>query len=133
MKDESAADLTAAPNKIRTPARASLNTHEGGKSNRYNSQTKRRSPSMNAEHVFTLVRNRHTVRAYGEGQADELTKLGAKGFQVQFHSHARAILSVDFPAAITELCGVLSEVTIPIEEIIAGGGDRKSTRLNSSH
>jgi hypothetical protein len=35
-----------------------------------------------------------------ELQADELTKLKASGFQVEFHSHARAILSVDFPAAI---------------------------------
>jgi hypothetical protein len=37
-------------------------------------------------------------------------------------SHARAILSADFPEAIAELCGVLSEVAIPIEEIVAGGG-----------
>src|SRR5262245_52065846 len=55
-------------------------------------------------------------------QADKLAKLEAKGFQVEFHSHARAILSVDFPYAIDELCGVLSDVTIPFEEIIAGGG-----------
>jgi hypothetical protein len=57
-----------------------------------------------------------------EVQADELSKLKAIGFQVEFHSHARAILSVDFPAGIEELCGVLAKVTIPIEEIIAGGG-----------
>src|SRR5262249_47093469 len=55
-------------------------------------------------------------------QADELANLEAKGFQVEFHSHARAILSVAFPEAVNELCGVLSGVTIPIEEIIAGGG-----------
>jgi len=46
----------------------------------------------------------------------------AKGFQVEFLSHARAILSVDFPAAVAELEGALSASTIPIEEIIAGGG-----------
>src|SRR6185437_8945208 len=46
----------------------------------------------------------------------------AKGFQVELLSHARAILSVDFPAAVAELEGALSASTIPIEEIIAGGG-----------
>jgi Restriction endonuclease BglII len=48
--------------------------------------------------------------------------LSAKGFQVEFHSHAEAILSVDFPGAVAELEGALSGTTIPIEEIIAGGG-----------
>jgi hypothetical protein len=43
-------------------------------------------------------------------------------FQVQFLSHANAILSVDFSDTLTELCSVLLDVTIPIEEIIAGGG-----------
>lgn len=44
------------------------------------------------------------------------------GFQVEFHSHAQAILSGDFPAVETELESVLLNATIPIEEIIAGGG-----------
>jgi len=44
------------------------------------------------------------------------------GFQVEFHSHAEAILRVDFPAAAKELAAALGETTIPIEEIIAGGG-----------
>lgn len=48
--------------------------------------------------------------------------LTARGFQVEFHSHAEAILSVDFPDAVAELEGALSDSTIPIEEIIAGGG-----------
>jgi hypothetical protein len=48
--------------------------------------------------------------------------LKTKGFQVEFHSHAEAILSVDFPTATTELEAALSGSTIPIEEIIAGGG-----------
>ena len=52
----------------------------------------------------------------------DLSQLEAKGFQVEFVSHARAILSVDFPEALDALCVVLSELTIPIEEIIAGGG-----------
>ena len=51
-----------------------------------------------------------------------LDSLTAKGFQVEFHSHARAILSVDFPEAVTELEAALINATIPIEEIIAGGG-----------
>jgi hypothetical protein len=49
-------------------------------------------------------------------------KLKRKGFQVEFHSHAEAILSVDFPSACVELEDALSNATIPIEEIIAGGG-----------
>lgn len=51
-----------------------------------------------------------------------LDALIAKGFQVEFHSHARAILSVDFPDAVGELEAALVSATIPIEEIIAGGG-----------
>ena len=31
--------------------------------------------------------------------------LTAKGFQVEFHSHAEAILRVDFPDAVAELDG----------------------------
>lgn len=46
----------------------------------------------------------------------------AKGFQIEFHCHSRGILSVDFPEALTELEAALSHLTIPIEEIIAGGG-----------
>jgi hypothetical protein len=55
-------------------------------------------------------------------KADSLAEIEAIGFQIEFHSHARAILSVDFPSAVDELSQVLLAVTIPIEEIIAGGG-----------
>jgi len=48
--------------------------------------------------------------------------LAAKGFQIEFHHHARAILSVDFPEAVAMLEEALSATTIPIEEIIVGGG-----------
>jgi hypothetical protein len=51
-----------------------------------------------------------------------IADLQGKGFEVQYLSHASAILSVDFPDALTELCTVLIDITIPIEEIIAGGG-----------
>jgi hypothetical protein len=49
-------------------------------------------------------------------------KLKAAGFQVDFHSHAAAILTGDFPTVEDELQDVLLGATIPIEEIIAGGG-----------
>ena len=51
-----------------------------------------------------------------------LTALRAKGFQAEFHSHAEAILTHDFPDTLAQLCKALDSVTIPIEEIIAGGG-----------
>jgi len=51
-----------------------------------------------------------------------LQALEAKGFQIEYHSHARAILTHDFPDAILELCAALDVLTIPIEEIVAGGG-----------
>ena len=56
-------------------------------------------------------------------------KLIAKGYQVEFHSHAQAILAADFPAAADELEEVLDAASIPIEEIIAGGGgETKNTQ-----
>jgi hypothetical protein len=52
-----------------------------------------------------------------------------KGFQIEFHGHAKAILSVDFPEAVCELASVLEHVTIPIQEIIgSGGGETKGTQ-----
>jgi hypothetical protein len=54
--------------------------------------------------------------------ATDLSKLLAKGFQIEFRSHARAILSVDFPEALADLEEALVDLSIPIEEIIAGGG-----------
>lgn len=46
----------------------------------------------------------------------------AQGYQVEYLSHAKAILGTDFPSAAAELESALAETTIPIEEIIAGGG-----------
>jgi hypothetical protein len=52
-----------------------------------------------------------------------------RGFQIEIHSHARAILSVDFPGAVTELEDVIGRLTLPIEEIIgSGGGETKGTQ-----
>jgi Restriction endonuclease BglII len=58
-----------------------------------------------------------------------LDKLEARGFQVVFRGHARAILGADFPQPLKELEGILLDLKIPIEEIIAsGGGETKGTQ-----
>src|SRR5262245_18500300 len=60
---------------------------------------------------------------------DIFAPLQAQGFQIEFHSHARAILLNDFAAPMEELAGVLQSVTIPIDEIVAsGGGEAKGTQ-----
>jgi Restriction endonuclease BglII len=51
-----------------------------------------------------------------------LSSLIDRGFQIEFQSHAKAILSFDFPEALAEIERTLARVTVPIEEIIAGGG-----------
>lgn len=52
-----------------------------------------------------------------------------RGFQIEFHSHAEAILRHDFPKAWQEVEECLSELIIPINEIIgSGGGEAKSTQ-----
>jgi hypothetical protein len=56
-------------------------------------------------------------------------KLIELGFQVEFHSHAEAILNGDFPDAFRQLESVLEGLTIPVEEIIgSGGGETKGTQ-----
>lgn len=58
-----------------------------------------------------------------------LDSLVRRGFQVEFHSHARSILEGEFPLAVDELEEVLLGATIPIEEIIgSGGGETKGTQ-----
>ena len=60
---------------------------------------------------------------------EQIEALKERGFQVEFHGHARAILSVDFPVAIDELAQALGSLTIPITEIIgSGGGETKGTQ-----
>lgn len=62
-------------------------------------------------------------------KADIFEPLRAKGYQIEFHSHARAILMTDFSSAMKELVDVLGSVTIPVEEIVAsGGGEAKGTQ-----
>lgn len=56
-------------------------------------------------------------------------QLKDKGFEIEFRSHAEAILGVDFPEVAKQLEGVLLTSTIPIEEIIgSGGGETKGTQ-----
>ena len=51
------------------------------------------------------------------------------GFQIEFHAHAAAILSVDFPEVAAQLEDILLASTIPIEEIVgSGGGETKGTQ-----
>jgi hypothetical protein len=58
-----------------------------------------------------------------------LTSLRNLGFEIEFHSHAEAILDVDFPEVGTQLEDILTNATIPIEEIIgSGGGETKGTQ-----
>lgn len=58
-----------------------------------------------------------------------LDSLKERGFQIDFHSHAAAILDLDFPEALSELEWALSDVWLPIEEIIgSGGGETKWTQ-----
>jgi len=52
-----------------------------------------------------------------------------RGFEIEFRSHAAAIMQVDFPDAWGELNTCLLELEIPIEEIIgSGGGEAKGTQ-----
>ena len=52
----------------------------------------------------------------------KLEELSQHGFEIEFVSHAEAILSVDFPEADAQLYECLSTFEIPIEEILGGGG-----------
>lgn len=55
--------------------------------------------------------------------------LKEKGYQIEFVSHALAILKVDFSDAAAELEQVILNQSVPIEEIIgSGGGETKGTQ-----
>jgi hypothetical protein len=58
-----------------------------------------------------------------------LQSLRAKGFDIRFVSHAAGILVQDFPHALVELEAALSNLELPITEIIgSGGGETKFTQ-----
>jgi len=63
---------------------------------------------------------------------ETLKALRDKGFQVEFRSHAQAILTVDFAEAVEELEAVLSGLSIPIEEIVGSGGGSGAVAYSSS-
>ena len=49
-------------------------------------------------------------------------KLKSKGFEILVLHHAEAILKHDMPEAVNEIESVLIEATIPVKELIHGGG-----------
>lgn len=60
---------------------------------------------------------------------DPFRALVAKGFDVQFVSHARSILLGDYAAQAEELVAVLEPLSLPITEIIgSGGGESRFTQ-----
>lgn len=55
--------------------------------------------------------------------------LQKRGYEIEFVSHASAILEIDFPDAVAELEQVILNQSVPIEEIIgSGGGETKGTQ-----
>ena len=55
--------------------------------------------------------------------------LQSKGFEIRFLSHARSILTGDFPQALFELGTALNAIDLPITEIIgSGGGETRFTQ-----
>ena len=58
-----------------------------------------------------------------------LDRLRNHGFEIRHESHAAAILERDFPTALREIEEVLSNLSIPVTEIIgSGGGETKGTQ-----
>lgn len=56
-------------------------------------------------------------------------RLAAADFEIAFASHAKAILSVDFPDVVRDLEKALSAVRLPITEIVrSGGGEAQLTQ-----
>lgn len=61
---------------------------------------------------------------------NSLEGLVEKGFQIEFHSHAKAILNIDYPDVLKELEEVLGNLSIPIESLVRGGGGEHETTQN---
>jgi hypothetical protein len=51
-----------------------------------------------------------------------MQKLASLGFQVEYHSHGKAILETDFPTALAEIEDVLAPLVIPVDQLVRGGG-----------
>ncbi|MBF0332013.1 MAG: restriction endonuclease [Alphaproteobacteria bacterium] len=56
-----------------------------------------------------------------------LERLVAKGFEVEFRSHAKAILNIDYAETLAELEAVLLDLSIPIQSLVKGGGGEHET------
>jgi len=60
---------------------------------------------------------------------DPVSALEKQGFNVQFISHAKSILTGEFAPQLEELAGVLAGLSLPITEIIgSGGGETRFTQ-----
>jgi len=62
-----------------------------------------------------------------------LETLVSAGYQVEFHSHAKAILNIDYPQILAELEEVLSDLRIPVESLVRGGGGEHETTQGLRH
>lgn len=62
-----------------------------------------------------------------------LKSLRDKGFQLEFRSHAEAILGTDFPTAVAELEGVLHGLSISLEDLVRGGGGEAKVTQSIRH
>ena len=51
-----------------------------------------------------------------------LTDLRSAGFDIHALNHAKAVLERDFPQPLSELCDIMRNFTIPVEEIVRRGG-----------
>jgi hypothetical protein len=67
------------------------------------------------------------------GMQMALPTLATKSFQIEFLSHAEAILTVDFPEVLAELEVVLGALTIPVEQLVRGGGGETETTQGLRH
>ena len=60
---------------------------------------------------------------------DPISALTKRGFDVQYLSHAKSILTGEFLPQLEELAGVLAKLSLPITEIIgSGGGETRFTQ-----
>ena len=51
-----------------------------------------------------------------------LTDLESAGFNIEYLNHAKAVLERDFPQTTSELCDIMLDFTIHVEELVRRGG-----------
>jgi hypothetical protein len=70
-----------------------------------------------------------TIQFFKVRNKKMLERLRERGFEMEFVSHAAAILERDFPLALQELEEILLRIDIPITEIVgSGGGETQGTQ-----